>query len=475
MKQIFAVILLLLLSSSAFGWPHFGRVNSATSAGFTFDNLTTDNVPEGTNQYFTVARAVSAIGTSISGNWYNGTKNWFTLYTDNITQGSNLWFTTSAARAALSAGTGISYDNTTGVITATGGGGGGGSIGGIDNFTLTTNQSGQAQIANWVINDIILAYFKLAVHAALTIFNMDDGVFDKFENQAGIDNRTVTWSDNVTYLASDHTYVSVHVGGAVAGTNLCSSPAYPGYPRIYGHNQGEPYVPTKLCDNSTGVPWSATVGPPYAIEFEFAAPVVLQGYNILFSYNYAPTVWEFYGSSDNSSWTLLDSQSVTLAYGQTNTYMFSGGNKTYRYWKFNVTAGQSGIAQVNEMHLLSGQVLPTYLNSILTSAPYIAPFNPTKARLIFIQQDNTTQGITLNTDLKAYVSSDNGTSWTQVTLAKDDVIQAGTSNTPAWNLLSGDVSLSGNNNQMRWRLMTFNNDNVTNKGTVTRAVALLVQ
>ncbi|MEO5361960.1 MAG: hypothetical protein H7843_16220, partial [Nitrospirota bacterium] len=160
-------------------------------------SLYSDNVTEGLNQYFTAARAVSAIGTSISGNWYNGTNNWFTLYTDNITQGTNLWYTDAAARAALSAGTGISYDNTTGVISATGGGGGGGSIGGIDNITLTSNQNGLAQVANWVINDIILAYFKLAVHAALTIFNMDDGIFDKFENQAGIDNRTVAWSDNV--------------------------------------------------------------------------------------------------------------------------------------------------------------------------------------------------------------------------------------------------------------------------------------
>ncbi|KWT91834.1 beta strand repeat-containing protein [Candidatus Magnetominusculus xianensis] len=416
----------------------------------------------------------ATVATGTSGDWYNGTKNWFTLYTDNITQGTNLWFTNSAARTALSAGTGISYDNTTGVITATGGGGG--SIGGIDNFTLTTNQSGQAQVANWVIDNIILAFFKLAIHAALSVFNMVDGVFDKFENQAGIDNRTVAWSDNVTYLVSDHTYVSVPASGGVAGTNLCSAPDYPGYPRIYGPSQGGDWIVTNLCDNSTvlGGVWSAAGLP--TIEFEFSAPIVLQGYNILFNHNYAPTAWGFYGSNDNSSWTLLDSQSgITLTYGKTNTYMFSGGLATYQFWKFDVTAGQGGYAQLGEMHLLAGDVLATYRNMLLTSVPYTAPFNPTKARLIFVQQDNTTQGITLNTDLKAYVSSDNGTSWTQVTLAKDDVIQAGTSSTPAWNLLSGDATLEGSNNQMRWRLMTFNNDNVTNKGTAVRAAALLVQ
>ncbi|MBF0555605.1 MAG: hypothetical protein HQK96_13785 [Nitrospirae bacterium] len=47
--------------------------------------LYTDNVTEGTNLYHTNARVISAIGTSTAANWYNGTNNYFTLYVDNVT------------------------------------------------------------------------------------------------------------------------------------------------------------------------------------------------------------------------------------------------------------------------------------------------------------------------------------------------------------------------------------------------------
>ena len=71
---------------------------------------TTSNVPEGSNLYYTDARARAALsaGTGISYNSSTG------VISSTITQYSD-----SLARAALSAGTGISYNNSTGVITST--------------------------------------------------------------------------------------------------------------------------------------------------------------------------------------------------------------------------------------------------------------------------------------------------------------------------------------------------------------------
>lgn len=52
--------------------------------------------------------------------YWRGDKTWQTLTSDVVTEGStNLYFTTPRARLAVSAGTGISYNNTTGVITST--------------------------------------------------------------------------------------------------------------------------------------------------------------------------------------------------------------------------------------------------------------------------------------------------------------------------------------------------------------------
>jgi hypothetical protein len=107
-------------------------------------NHTTTDLPEGTNLYYTTQRARSAIsaGTGISYNPATGvitntggsgggavsSVNGFTgavsLTTTNIPEGApNLYYTNARARASLSAGAGISYNSTTGVISATSTGG----------------------------------------------------------------------------------------------------------------------------------------------------------------------------------------------------------------------------------------------------------------------------------------------------------------------------------------------------------------
>ena len=94
----------------------------------TFD---TDAVNEGTtNTYFTTARARSSV--SASGSLaYNSTTGVFSYTTPttiaslsnhsttDLSEGTNLYFTDARARGAVSAGTGISYNSSTGVITNT--------------------------------------------------------------------------------------------------------------------------------------------------------------------------------------------------------------------------------------------------------------------------------------------------------------------------------------------------------------------
>ena len=69
----------------------------------------TTNLAEGTNLYYTTDRSNSDFDTRLA-----------TKTTDNLTQGStNKYFSNALARGAISAGTGISYDSATGVITNT--------------------------------------------------------------------------------------------------------------------------------------------------------------------------------------------------------------------------------------------------------------------------------------------------------------------------------------------------------------------
>lgn len=79
-----------------------GRFDSAFAA------KTTTNLAEGTNLYFTTARGDANFAT-----------NFATKTTTNLPEGTNLYFTNSRARLALAvtAGTGISYNNGTGVFS----------------------------------------------------------------------------------------------------------------------------------------------------------------------------------------------------------------------------------------------------------------------------------------------------------------------------------------------------------------------
>jgi hypothetical protein len=89
----------------------FGRTGAVVA---TSGDYTTTLVTEGTNLYFTDSRARLALSFVAGSGAYNSTTGVITIPTNNtqITNGSNY-----ITLGSLSAGTGISYNNTTGVIT----------------------------------------------------------------------------------------------------------------------------------------------------------------------------------------------------------------------------------------------------------------------------------------------------------------------------------------------------------------------
>ena len=89
--------------------------SSITASGL----LTTANVAELTNLYFTNARVysnVNNIGYATNTN-VSLKANVVDLTTANVTELTNLYFTNTRSRAAISVGDGGSYDNSTGIIT----------------------------------------------------------------------------------------------------------------------------------------------------------------------------------------------------------------------------------------------------------------------------------------------------------------------------------------------------------------------
>jgi cytoskeletal protein CcmA (bactofilin family) len=83
--------------------------------------LSTSDLIEGTNLYYTNTRARSAISTSTGSAAYDSTTGVITIpsTTAHITEGTNLYYTDARARAAVSVTGDLSYNSTTGVISYT--------------------------------------------------------------------------------------------------------------------------------------------------------------------------------------------------------------------------------------------------------------------------------------------------------------------------------------------------------------------
>jgi hypothetical protein len=110
---------------------------NSTTGVFTWNTPTTTKINEGTNLYYTTARANTdfdtRLATKTTTNLAEGANLYYTTArantdfdtrlatksTTNLAEGTNQYFTTARARLSLSAGAGISYDNVTGVITNT--------------------------------------------------------------------------------------------------------------------------------------------------------------------------------------------------------------------------------------------------------------------------------------------------------------------------------------------------------------------
>ena len=89
-----------------------------------------------------------------------------------------------------------------------------------------------------------------------------------------------------------------------------------------------------------------TANLPLEVDYDFGAGTVVNCYNMYCgpeAGNRRPTEWEFYGSDDNSNWTLLDARrNVTWSATPQMTRAFAFENSTpYRYYRFKGLKGST--------------------------------------------------------------------------------------------------------------------------------------
>ena len=113
-----------------------------------------------------------------------------------------------------------------------------------------------------------------------------------------------------------------------------------------------------------------------------------------------------------------------------------------------LNADAANIVYLDNMY--AGETLT--LNMTLISNAYTAVATPTKSRIVLFEED--VDSVTINTDLKAYISRDGGATYTQHTLVDEGFYGTGQ------RILSSDaIDISGqpSGTSMKWKIETLNN------------------
>ena len=139
--------------------------NSSTGA-LTYTQDNTDTVSEGAlNLYYTSTRSRGALSATTGSAAYNNTSGVITIpgTSSHITEGSNLFYTDTRARAAISGSTGVTYNSSTGAIAI------GQAVGTTDNVTFNSVTVNGTLTSDDITSTNITASGDLTVSGNLTI------------------------------------------------------------------------------------------------------------------------------------------------------------------------------------------------------------------------------------------------------------------------------------------------------------------
>jgi len=249
---------------------------NSTTGVFTWDTPTTTKILEGTNLYYTTARANTDFDTRLA-----------TKTTTNLAEGTNEYFTTARARQSLSAGTGISYDNSTGVITNT-------SINTDTTYTQNASSTSGGANLNLVGSDSTTDSVKFASGTNVTVTRTD--------------------ADTITISSTDtNTTYTQNFTSTTGGTNL----------NLVGSDST---TDTVKFANGTGVTVSYTDADTATISI---------GQSV------ATTDAVTFGSVNIDNRALLDTATLTTSSTTADQVLDSFSSSTYRTAKYiiSITSG----------------------------------------------------------------------------------------------------------------------------------------
>lgn len=312
-----------------------------------------------------------------------------------------------------------------------------------------------------IINNLMLAFFKISILGSFTVYELINGFVDEFEDEAGID---LGSSVNQQYNSTDDYYEPAGTGSNLIPI-MTSNTAPSGVASASSVYQSLPQYAAWKAMNHTNADESdcwvshddASSGSPQWLQYQFTSGQTINKYTITTrnrsSGISSPKDWKLQGSNNGSDWTDLDIQTGQFPTNPQNTkveYTFTN-TTSYTYYRLYITDNneKTGVGViVGELELIS----TTTLNMTLTSITHVASIAPTHGRIVLFEQD--VDSVTLNTDLKAYMSRDDGTTWTQLTLSEEGTYEVGKRIVAS---VSIDISAQPSDTDVRMKIQSFNN------------------
>ena len=337
---------------------------------------------------------------------------------------------------------------------------------------------------NQIQTNLALLGFKTQINGSVAKYSLQDNVIDEFVDNTGIDTSASTGES-----ISD---------GAVAGTFT-----FDGAETLIGDGVGTP-IGTHTSGSGLAAAFDGTDHPTAANGSQHNSSVFgsLDSNGVSFigtnwgssksisKFKIHSTSSEAWSSSNSDSIgnggmtaqlyaNTVDDTSTAIALGSA-TSAFDGrsynaevensntGSGLYQYhWvrlKSSSTAGGRG-HYMGEVEFYE-EALSSASNFTLISTATTAATAPTSSSLIFIME-NRLGTATLNTDIKGYISRDDGSNYTEVTL-----VDEGTYGSNQKIIVAHDVDISSqpSGTSMRYKIQSFNQG--SSKITKVRAVSL---
>jgi hypothetical protein len=298
--------------------------------------------------------------------------------------------------------------------------------------------------------NIILNAFRIAVNSTLSVQNMVDGVVDEFEDETGVDTAN---SADETYDASGDYYHNPS-GYTDDVFNVFSSHTSGAQTISTSHDQAPEWAWEVVSNDGTAMHWQGASSLPGWVVMGFGSGNAVEAMQYTMQartsdIGRSPGTWTFSWSDNNSDWTTVHTLSgITWSAGQKRTYNGWSAPGAHRYWRIHITANpNSSYPSFAEWEIME---LMTTANMVIVSEIAVAEAAPDEAFIVVWQED--VDAVTINTDLIAAVSRDDGTTWTNVTLVEEVTLSTG-------RILAGSVDISAqpSDTDMLWRLTVANN------------------